>query len=302
MPGQFGTTDSEDGVVASTSSSNQSGVFGSNTSKSPSPPGSPGGAGVFGLSVSPGAAGVFGANNSDKGMGVQGNGPEVGIGGFSEKGIGVRGDTKEGFAAVHGNGGKNGVWGYTLSATDSGVYGSNDGSGYGVAGFSKNGIGVLGRGGRLAGLFEGDIEVTGDIRLKNADCAEDFDIAGLQLVEPGSVMVIDSEGALRPSDRAYDKRVAGVISGAGSYKPGLILDKQESSKNRMPIALMGKVYCKVDASYGAIEVGDLLTTSPTLGHAMKADDPMKVFGSVIGKALRPLKEGQELIPILIALQ
>jgi hypothetical protein len=70
----------------------------------------------------------------------------------------------------------------------------------------------------------------------------------------------------------------------------------------MPIALMGKVYCKVDATYGAIDVGDLLTTSPTLGHAMKADDPMKAFGSVIGKALRPLKEGQELIPILIALQ
>jgi hypothetical protein len=115
-------------------------------------------------------------------------------------------------------------------------------------------------------------------------------------------MVIDSEGALRPSDQAYDKRVAGVISGAGNYKPGLILDKQASSNNRMPIALMGKVYCKADASYGAIEVGDLLTTSPTLGHAMKANDPLKAFGSVIGKALRPLDEGQGLIPILIALQ
>jgi hypothetical protein len=70
----------------------------------------------------------------------------------------------------------------------------------------------------------------------------------------------------------------------------------------MPIALMGKVYCKVDASYGAIEVGDLLTTSSTPGHAMKANDPMKAFGSVIGKALRPLDSGEGLIPILIALQ
>ena len=70
----------------------------------------------------------------------------------------------------------------------------------------------------------------------------------------------------------------------------------------MPIALMGKVYCKVDASYGAIEVGDLLTTSPTPGHAMKADDPLKAFGAVIGKALQPLELGQGLIPILIALQ
>jgi rRNA processing protein Krr1/Pno1 len=62
------------------------------------------------------------------------------------------------------------------------------------------------------------------------------------------------------------------------------------------------VYCKVDARHGSIEVGDLLTTSDTPGHAMKATDSLKAFGSVIGKALRPLKEGQALIPILIALQ
>jgi hypothetical protein len=114
--------------------------------------------------------------------------------------------------------------------------------------------------------------------------------------------VINSEGILCPSDRPYDKRVAGVVSGAGSYKPGLILDKQKSSTNRMPIGLMGKVYCKVDASYGSIEVGDLLTTSATPGHAMRTDDPMKAFGSVIGKALQPLASGEGLIPILIALQ
>ena len=80
-----------------------------------------------------------------------------------------------------------------------------------------------------------------------------------------------------------------------------MLDKQQSSSTRKPIALLGKVYCKVDAQYGVIEVGDLLTTSPTPGHAMNADDPLKAFGTVIGKALRPV-EGQGLIPILIALQ
>jgi len=58
----------------------------------------------------------------------------------------------------------------------------------------------------------------------------------------------------------------------------------------------------VDASYGAIEVGDLLTTSPTPGHAMKADDPMKAFGAVIGKALRPLEVGQDLIGSIPLLQ
>jgi hypothetical protein len=68
------------------------------------------------------------------------------------------------------------------------------------------------------------------------------------------------------------------------------------------MSVTGKVYCKVDAQYAAISVGDLLTTSATSGHAMKADDPLKAFGTVIGKALRPLAAGQGLIPILIALQ
>jgi hypothetical protein len=115
-------------------------------------------------------------------------------------------------------------------------------------------------------------------------------------------MVLGEEEKLEQSQKAYDKRVAGVVSGAGNYKPGIVLDKQESSNTRKPIALLGKVFCKVDAQYGAIDVGDLLTTSPTPGHAMKADDPAKAFGAVIGKALRPLPEGHGLIPILIALQ
>jgi hypothetical protein len=62
------------------------------------------------------------------------------------------------------------------------------------------------------------------------------------------------------------------------------------------------VYCKVDAQYGSVEVGDMLTTSPTPGHAMRALDPLKAFGCVIGKALRPLESGQDLIPILVTLQ
>jgi hypothetical protein len=143
---------------------------------------------------------------------------------------------------------------------------------------------------------------TGDIILQNADCAEDFDIAESGAIEPGTVMVLDHDGKLQQSTEAYDKKVAGVISGAGDFKPGIVLDKKQSENNRLPVALMGKVYCKADAQYSSIEVGDLLTTSKTPGHAMKAMEPFKAFGSVIGKALRPLKNGQGLIPILIALQ
>jgi hypothetical protein len=142
----------------------------------------------------------------------------------------------------------------------------------------------------------------GDISLSNADCAEDFDVSEIEATEPGTVMVIGESGKLCLSTQAYDKKVAGVISGAGNYKPGMVLDRHPGLKDRMPVALMGKVYCKVDAQYGAIEVGDLLTTSSTPGYAMKATDAAKISGTVIGKALHPLEAGQELIPILISLQ
>jgi hypothetical protein len=146
------------------------------------------------------------------------------------------------------------------------------------------------------------LTVQGDIRLLGADCAENFDVSEAETAEPGTVMVIDQEGTLKPSEQAYDKRVAGVISGAEGYKTGIVLDEQESEADRMPVALLGKVYCKVDARHSPIGVGDLLTTSSTPGYAMKADYPFKAFGAVLGKAVRPLKEGQGLIPVLVALQ
>ena len=115
-------------------------------------------------------------------------------------------------------------------------------------------------------------------------------------------MVIGEEERLHQSEEPYDKRVAGVLSGAGDYRPGIILGKERSRNDRLPLALTGKVFCKADAQDAAIGVGDLLTTSPTPGHAMKVNDPLQAFGAVIGKALRPLADGQGLIPILVALQ
>lgn len=143
----------------------------------------------------------------------------------------------------------------------------------------------------------------GDIVLSGADAAEDFAIApGSEGVLPGTVMVIDDAGALRESQAAYDRRVAGVISGAGNIRPGIVLGRNNSHSRQLPIALVGKVYCRADATAAPISVGDLLTTAETPGHAMKADDPGRSFGAVIGKALCPLLDGYGLIPILVALQ
>jgi hypothetical protein len=241
------------------------------------------------LGVSKTGRGVMGISNTN--LGVSGESqlfPGV-------RGTSVRGRGTEGFSTI-----LEGVVGISKQST--GVLGISEARGAGVIGQSNTGVGIHGKGGRLAGLFEGDVEVTGDIRLSNADCAEHFDIAGAMAVEPGTVMVLDDAGALSASTHAYDKRVAGVVSGAGDYKPALVLDTRETGAVRQPIALLGKVFCKVDAQFGAIGVGDLLTTSPTSGHAMATSDPLKSFGAVIGKALRPWTSGQGLIPILIALQ
>jgi hypothetical protein len=180
----------------------------------------------------------------------------------------------------------------------------------GVGGFSEQGIGVLAQSGHigieaeapLAGHFVGDVEVTGDIRLLGADCAEDFDAVDAGAAEPGTVMVLDDSGAVRVSDRRYDSRVAGVVSGAGTYRPALILDRAGPNGTRLPLALVGKVYCKVDATHAPIAVGDLLTTSSTPGHAMKAEDRSRAFGAVVGKALGACSADHGLIPILVTLQ
>jgi hypothetical protein len=196
---------------------------------------------------------------------------------------------------------------------------------------AAGGTGIYARGAEYAGQFEGFVFITGalsiiappkneyainvmggnlkmvggDVLLSGADCAEDFDVdvaVAAADFGPGTVMVVTENGALQPSQDAYDKKVAGVISGAGDDKPGLILGRCDSSENRIPLALVGRVYCKADAQYGPISVGDMLTTSPTAGHAMRAADPLKAFGAVIGKALQPLRSGQGLVRILVALQ
>ena len=145
----------------------------------------------------------------------------------------------------------------------------------------------------------------GEIVLTNGDCAEEFDRATNASeadFEPGSIVVLDDRGAVRPCAEEYDGCVAGVVSGAGDYRPALVLDRRSTGAPRVPVALVGKAFCKVDARYGPVHVGDLLTTSATVGHAMKASDRHRAFGAVLGKALRPLDDGCGLIPVLVALK
>jgi hypothetical protein len=138
--------------------------------------------------------------------------------------------------------------------------------------------------------------------MNRADYAEEFAVSNPETVQPGMVMVLDEFGGVGVSQKAYDIRVAGVVSGAGNYHPAIVLDHHEAAPDRRALALMGKAYCLVDATEVPVGIGDLLTTSSVPGHAMKALDPLRAFGSVIGKALQPLTDGRGLIPVLVRLQ
>jgi hypothetical protein len=142
----------------------------------------------------------------------------------------------------------------------------------------------------------------GDILFRNGDCAEEFDFADGPAIQPGSVVALRDDGKLHLASDAYDRRVAGIVSGAGDTRPGIILGRDPTRLRRVPVALAGRVQCLVDAKYGAVRVGDLLTTSETPGHAMHAADPTRAFGSVIGKAMSQLTTGVGLVPVLVALQ
>jgi hypothetical protein len=250
------------------------------------------------------------------GPGVEGNATTGdGVQGWSDSGAGVSGTSNTGPAFWGWSKGGEGLFIQTDSPSAYAIHAqhkSNSGNGGGIyvqsdsgqAGYFKGPVTVDGRIDTTGNLHvRGQIDAGGDITCANgSDCAEYFDVARTELADPGTVMVLGDHGALFESRSAYDKRVAGVVSGAGAYKPGIILDKRPQSDERKAIALVGKVFCKVDASYGHIEVGDLLTTSLTPGHAMKASDRQQAFGAVLGKALQPLNGGKALIPILVALQ
>jgi hypothetical protein len=277
-----------------TTSGTSHGVYGDSIS---------GGDGVYGS----GSNGVHGFTSVKSGYGVLGentNGTGVcgviGSGSGHPQGAGLAGiwgDSTNGNGVLGSSANWNGVEGDSWSPAHAGVAGQNNNGGPGVWGSST------GNAGQFEGnvLVTGNITVNGDVLLANADCAEDFDIAESGR-DPGTVVVIDEAGILECCSKDYDKRVAGVVSGAGRFQPGIILDRQKAEQHRKPVALVGKVYCKVDAGRSPIEMGDLLTTSDTPGYAMRVIDRDRAFGAVIGKALGPLKSGRGVIPILVALQ
>lgn len=301
--GVYGLNTNGNGVVGETGASNNSGVWGNHTADGNGVSGSSvSGDGVAGTSVTGnGVQGTTGNGNSSGVIGVNTDGGN-GVYGMSVSGRAVAGNSQMGNAG-HFESGGTGVGVYATSAGgNAGQFQSNTGAGV----YASGGIGIYAQG-SPAGQFQGDIRVTGDVILVNSpnsmDIAEDFDLEDELLnADPGTVLVIGSGGKLSACAKPYDTRVAGVVSGAGEFRPAVVLGRLDDAGPRSPIALIGKVVCKVDAEFGSIEAGDLLTTSPTLGCAMKVTDRSKALGAILGKALRPHTAGHGMVPILVSMR
>jgi hypothetical protein len=129
------------------------------------------------------------------------------------------------------------------------------------------------------------------------------DLASLvQVTEPvtaGDVLVIDAgePGGMSLARTAEDTAVFGVVAG----EPGVVLGSvPPGDGTSVPVAMSGIVLCKVDAGYGAIRPGDLLTTSATPGHAGRVEGPKP--GTILGKALESLESGTGLMRVLVTLR
>jgi hypothetical protein len=92
--------------------------------------------------------------------------------------------------------------------------------------------------------------------------------------EVGTVVIFGGDREITISKEGNDIRVAGVIS----ENPAYLMNSESIG---LPVALLGKVKCKV---VGHINKGDMLSSHPTHnGVAKKTHDPQ--VGEVIGKAL-----------------
>ena len=180
--------------------------------------------------------------------------------------------------------------------------------------FMDNNRLFIGRGGTAQGVAV-DTDGTTEVRvlriIGGADLAEHLSVTDVRPgdefnIAPGMVVSIDPSGnrKFKLADEAYDRKRVGIISGGNGVKSGLVLRQEGNPEadGEQPVALTGQVWCYADASFGAIEPGDLLTTSGTPGHAMKVTDFDRARFAVLGQALTGLKEGRGWVQVLVRAQ
>ena len=141
------------------------------------------------------------------------------------------------------------------------------------------------------------LDTAGTVFIKQGFQSRGLDIAerfpAREPLVAGDVVVFDeADRRIRLCDRAADRRAVGIVSAEAAFILG-------DDAVEVPVALCGRVPCKVDADIAPVMAGDLLTTSPTPGHAQKAFDLTDTAGAIIGKALTSLASGRGDILVLV---
>lgn len=303
-----GRGDNDDGLVGWTGGSDKSGVFGSSTKGKGITGRSENNDGVVGYTAADEKSGVFGHTDAADGNGVSGKNTFTKSYGFLGGDAGVYGKSEGAYHAGHfeASGGLNAaVFGKTT--------GTNSFGGWFVAAGNYT-YGIYAEGppagnNGCAARFKGNVEVrslsTDETVIElgeGLDYAEGFDVSDKAEIIPGSVLIIDPDnpGSLKLSNKPYDKRVAGIVTGANGLGSGVRLGTDQFD---FDVALAGRVYCNVDASYGEVNPGDLLTTSSSSGYAMVVKDHNKAQGAILGKAMEKLSQDQKgQILVLVTLQ
>ncbi len=256
----------------------------------------------FSTTIGPDYAGVYGVANAHPGVkgistldaGVLGSG-YIGVWGHGSNSSGVYGESAPGFPGVHGVGTTgDGTWG--ISSSGHGVFGQTSSA-------AKAGGYFTNTAGGPALIANGTAQVK-TLQILGADLAESFPVRA-EGVEPGTVLALtgDEQGTLAVCDAPYSPRVAGVASGANGLPAGVVLEGREFERaGKVAVAMSGRVWVKCDATSGAIGVGDLLTSAPRAGHAMRAADPARATGAILGKAMTSLAHGTGLVLVLVSLQ
>jgi hypothetical protein len=297
------------GVLGESGSSN--GVYGSSNDTT-------GDAVGYGAVQSGHYAGVFGQNLSGYGIGVFGRstGYEgTGVYGFTDNGFGVWAQS----TASEG-------WAIMATATNGGdalhVY-SNTGKAISVdsgASYFKD-IYINGTEHTSVGIAGDIIGVMKNTGTDNLELGDVVVIKGNSPAVLGEIPVTN----VAKTSKGYDSGVIGIVDSFVQITTTTQSHKATEDANRVSIQAdktrqiktgdyihvitHGEFKAiKVDATYGAINPGDLLTTSPNPGYAMKVTPKIidgETFypnGCIIGKSLGSLESGQGSVPIFVVHQ
>ncbi len=242
-----------------------------------------------------GIIGISGTGTSEKikSYGILGHSSHIGIRGQSSgsngSGAGIEGISRFGAGGIFSSEHE-----YSVIADGSGSILKQYDDNTGLMGGGK-GLLVVG-----SSEFNGRIEVKDSIKKSEfpTGIVEYFEVDESEYITAGDLLVVSEAGdsILSRSRIKYNPAVIGVVSG----NPSLTLNNSGKEEKIYPVALAGKVLCRVDARNNPVKPGDLIVTSDTPGCGMAGKiDSFEKTGTVIGKALSGLSDGIGLIPVFI---